>query len=145
MRAARELGVTAPLMDAGFSKADIRQIAKERGLFVWDKPAMACLATRIPYGTPIDAAKVEQVKLAEQVLTAGGLFGCRVRHHGDVARIEVPLDQLPMVMADPLRCRIVLQLRIIGFRHVSVDLEGYVSGSMNRVIDDDHDHSRSSG
>jgi len=138
MRAARELGVAAPLMDAGLTKDDIRRMAKERRLFVWDKPAMACLATRIPYGTPIDAVKIEQVWHAEQVLAAAGLVGCRVRHHGDVARIEVPLDQLPTLMADPLRRRIVESLRKIGFMHVSVDLEGYVSGSMNRVLDDDH-------
>ncbi|MBR9987445.1 MAG: ATP-dependent sacrificial sulfur transferase LarE [Desulfosarcina sp.] len=139
MRAARELGVAAPLMDAGLTKDDIRRMAGDRRLFVWDKPAMACLATRFPYGTPLDAAKIEQVRHAEQVLAAAGFVGCRVRHHGDVARIEVPLDQLPRLVADPLRRRIVEPLRKIGFLHVSVDLEGYVSGSMNRVLDVDQD------
>ena len=139
MRAARELGIAAPLMDAGLTKDDIRRMARERQLFVWDKPAMACLATRFPYGTPIDAAKIEQVRHAEQVLADAGLVGCRVRHHGDVARIEVALDQLPRLVADPLRRRIVEPLRKIGFLHVSVDLEGYVTGSMNRVLDDDQD------
>lgn len=136
MRAARELGVAAPLMDAGFTKNDIRKFAKERGLFLWDKPAMACLATRFPYGNPFDSDRVEQVRLAEQALAAAGLVGCRVRHHGDVARIEVPLDQLPVLVADPLRHRIVEQLGQLGFLHVSADLEGYVRGSMNRVLDD---------
>lgn len=136
MKAARELGVAAPLMDAGLTKADIRQIARQHELFVWDKPAMACIATRFPYGTPITLAKVEQIKQAEQVLVTAGLDGCRVRHHGDVARIEVPLDQLPALVADPLRQRIVDQLRPIGFLHVALDLEGYVSGSMNRALDD---------
>lgn len=145
LRAADELGVTAPLMDAGFTKDDIRQVARERGLYVWDKPAMACIATRFPYGTPINPALVEQVKQAEQVLVAAGLVGCRVRHHGDIARIEVPLNQLPTLVADPLRRRIVAQLRNIGFLHVSADLEGYVSGSMNRAIDDDHGPSRPQG
>jgi uncharacterized protein len=138
MRAARELGVAAPLLDAGFTKDDIRQMARDRQLFVWDKPAMACLATRFPYGTPLDAAKIEQVRHAEQVLAAAGMPGCRVRHHGDVARIEVPLEKLPALVADPLRRRIVDPLRKIGFLHVSVDLEGYVAGSMNRGLDKDH-------
>ena len=139
MKAAHELGVAAPLMDAGLTKADIRQIARQRELFVWDKPAMACIATRFPYGTPISLAKVEQIKQAEQVLAAAGFDGCRVRHHGDVARIEVPLERLPALTADPLRQRIVSQLRPIGFLHVALDLEGYVSGSMNRAIDSDLD------
>jgi len=137
LKAARELGVAAPLMEVGFTKQDIRQVARERGLFVWDKPPMACIATRFPYGTPISPAKVEQIRQAEQVLAAAGINGCRVRHHGDVARIEVPLDKLPMLVADPLRQRIAGQLRAIGFVHVSADLEGYVSGSMNRVLDND--------
>jgi len=145
MRAARELGVAAPLMDAGFTKDDIRQMAKDRGLFVWDKPAMACLATRFPYGTSIDAGKIEKVRHAEQVLAAIGLVGCRVRHHGDVARIEVPLNQLSMLVTDPLRLRIIEQFRKIGFLHVTVDLEGYVSGSMNRVLDDHHGRSITNG
>ncbi len=136
LKAARELGVAAPLMDAGFTKEDIRQCARERGLFVWDKPAMACIATRFPYGTPITPAKVEQIKQSEQVLSMAGLVGCRVRHHGDVARIEVPVDQLATLVAEPLRRRVVGQLREIGFLYVSADLEGYVSGSMNRAIDD---------
>ncbi|WP_319409306.1 ATP-dependent sacrificial sulfur transferase LarE [uncultured Desulfosarcina sp.] len=141
MRAARELGVAAPLMDAGLTKDDIRRMAKDRGLFVWDKPAMACLATRFPYGTPLDAGKIEMVRYAEQVLAGIGLVGCRVRHHGAVARIEVPLDRLPALVADPLRGRIIEQFRKIGFLHITVDLEGYVPGSMNRVLDnDDHGH-----
>ena len=141
--AARELGVIAPLMDAGYTKADIRLAARQRGLSVWDKPAMACIATRFPYGTAIRLAAVEQVRNAEQVLTEAGLAGCRVRHHGEVARIEVPLDQLPMLVADPLRGRIVDQFRNIGFSHVSLDLEGHVSGSMNRSLHDDHGRGRS--
>lgn len=138
-KAARELGVAAPLLDAGFTKKDIRQVARQRGLFVWDKPAMACIATRFPYGTVISPVKVEQIKHAERVLDGAGFGGCRVRHHGDTARIEMPVDQLPMLVVDPLRRRIVDQLRSIGFLYVSVDLEGYVSGSMNRSLGDDHD------
>lgn len=145
MRAASELGVAAPLMDAGLTKAEIRQMAKVRGLHVWDKPAMACLATRFPYGSAIDAAKVQQVKRAEEMLAAAGLVGCRVRHHGNVARIEAAVDQLPTLVADPLRYRIVENMRQLGFLYVSVDLEGYVSGSMNRVLDEERSRSRTNG
>jgi len=139
LRAARELGVVAPLMDAGLTKDDIRRMARDRRLPVWDKPAMACLATRFPYGTPIDTANIDQVRRAEQVLAAAGLVGCRVRHHGDVARIEVALDQLPRMVVDPFRRHIVESMRNIGFLYVCLDLEGYASGSMNRVLDDDQD------
>lgn len=137
LRAARELGVLAPLMDAGYTKADIRLAARRWGLSVWDKPAMACIATRFPYGTAIRPDAVEQVKHAELALAEAGFVGCRVRYHGDVARIEVPVDRLPMLVADPLRRRIVDQFRDIGFVHVALDLEGYVSGSMNRSLDGD--------
>jgi pyridinium-3,5-biscarboxylic acid mononucleotide sulfurtransferase len=145
LNAARELGVLEPLMDAGLTKDEIRQLARERGLFVWDKPAMACIATRFPYGSPISPAKVEQVKRAEQVLAAAGFVGFRVRHHGDVARIELPVDQLSRLVADPLRSRIVAQFSNIGFLHVCADLEGYVPGSLNRVLGADKGPNRSNG
>lgn len=135
LKAAAEMGVAAPLMDAGITKSEIRQLARERGLFVWDKPAMACIATRFPYGTPIRLDQVAQIKQAEQVLATAGIPGCRVRHHGTVARIEVPVDRLPMLVAEPLRTDIVQRLRQIGFLHVAVDLEGYVTGSMNRALE----------
>jgi uncharacterized protein len=145
LSAARELGVAAPLLDAGLTKEDIRQVARERGLFVWDKPAMACFATRFPYGTPISPKTVEQVKRAEQILAEAGFIGFRVRHHGDVARIEVPVDQLSRLVADPLRSRIVAQFSDIGFLHVCADLEGYVPGSLNRVLGTDKGPKMSNG
>ena len=132
LQAAREMGIASPLLDAGWGKEDIRHVAKQRALFAWNKPPMACFATRFPYGTPINLEWVDQIKRAEQVLADAGIIGCRVRHHGDVARIEAPLDRLPALAVDPLRQRVVGQLRAIGFLHVSVDLEGYVSGSLNR-------------
>ncbi|BBO81477.1 7-cyano-7-deazaguanine synthase [Desulfosarcina ovata subsp. sediminis] len=134
LKAARELGVVAPLMDAGLTKPEIRQLARQRGLPVWDKPAMACIATRFPYGTPIVLEKVVQVRDAEQVLAEAGFSGCRVRHHGALARIEVSLEDLPVLIADPMRSRIALRLRQIGFLHICADLEGYVTGSMNRAL-----------
>lgn len=134
MQAAEELGVAAPLMDAGLTKEDIRQMARQRRLFVWDKPSMACMATRFPYGSPILPDVVEQIKQAEAVLVDAGIEGGRVRYHGDVARVEVPLKHLTALVSDPLRMRVVERLRAIGFLHVSADLEGHISGSMNRPL-----------
>ena len=137
MRAAREMGIAAPLVDAGLDKTAIRRMAKLRGLHVWDKPSMACFATRFPYGSPISLERVDQVRRAEQVLDSNGITGCRVRHHGAVARIEVPAHQLVALATDPLRQQLVDRLRAIGFLHVCLDLEGYVSGSLNRGLDNE--------
>ena len=134
LRAASELGIAAPLMDAGFTKHEIRSLARARGMRIWNKPAMACFATRIPYGSPITKKNIEQIKQAEKLLDNAGLSGYRVRHHGAVARIEIPLNQLPSLIIDPLRGRLVAELREIGFDYVCIDLEGYVSGSMNRIL-----------
>jgi uncharacterized protein len=135
LQAARELGVAAPLMDAGLTKAEIRSLAKAKGLTVWDKPAMACLATRIPYGTPIRLDIIERIEKAERILESTGFTGGRVRWHRDVARIEVPLAQLPNMTASPVRQQVVDALRKLGFRHIALDLEGYVAGSLNRSIE----------
>lgn len=137
MKAARELGVAAPLLEAGLTKADVRRLARQRELAVWNKPAMACLATRFPYGTSITLEKLERIRQAEQVLGSAGFRNCRVRCHGNVARIEADPAHLPALFTDPLRQRIVDRLREIGFMHIAADLEGYVSGSMNRVLDND--------
>jgi uncharacterized protein len=141
LKAAREMGIMAPLMAAGLTKAEVRAAARAHGLDLWNKPAMACLATRIPYGTPLDPTAIEQVAQAEKILTTAGFPACRVRHHNDIARIEVSPDQLGHLVADPMRQRIVEQLRAVGFLHVCIDLEGYVSGSMNRALADSTDHS----
>ncbi len=135
-RAADELGVRAPLIEAGLTKDDIRAISKEWGLETWDKPAMACLASRFPYGDRITAEKLHQVAAAEQALRELGFQEFRVRHHGQVARIELPIDQLPMLLQEPNRGRVVNSLRCAGFAYVTVDLAGYRSGSMNEVLDD---------
>ena len=135
LRAARELGVSAPLMEAGLTKEEIRSLARARGLGVWNKPAMACLASRIPYGSPITIDAIGQVRQAENALGKAGFSGYRIRHHGNVARIEVLPGQMASLIADPMRERIVAELRKIGFDHVCVDLEGYVSGSLNRALD----------
>ena len=135
LRAAGEMGIVAPLIDAGFSKQEIRFLSKEMGLSAWDKPAMACLATRIPYGSSITAEKLKMIDEAEEFLLERGVRQCRVRHHGSVARIEVEGLGLEVIMADNLREAIVQKFREIGFLHIAVDLEGYISGGMNRVLE----------
>jgi len=134
-RAAVEMEILAPLVDVGLRKQDIRFLSKEMGLSQWDKPAMACLATRIPYGSRITVEKLKMIDEAEGFLFERGVRQCRVRHHGSVARIEVEGPGLKLIMGDDLRKAIVHKFRGIGFLHIAVDLEGYVSGSMNRVLE----------
>ena len=131
-QAAREHAVCSPLHEAGMRKADVRELARKLGLEVWDKPALACLSSRFPYGTPITLELLRQVDLAEQALHDAGFRACRVRHHGEVARIEVPPEDVAAV-ADPVhRARIVEGVRAAGYRYVTLDLGGYVSGEFNR-------------
>lgn len=134
-RAAAEFAVRSPLAEAGFAKADVRALAQKLGLAVWDKPALACLSSRFPYGTAITLELLAQVERAEDAVLGAGLRECRVRHHGDVARIEVPLDQLETLVRAGVRERIVEGVRAAGYRYVAVDLGGYVSGNLNRGVD----------
>ncbi|MEM1435952.1 MAG: ATP-dependent sacrificial sulfur transferase LarE [Pseudomonadota bacterium] len=133
--AAREHAVRAPLAEAGFSKADIRALARHLGLANAEKPQSACLASRFPYGTAIDARQLAQVEAAEAVLADLGLTQYRVRHHGDLARLEVELDALPLVMSH--RSDIDQALKALGYRFVAVDLGGFQSGSLNRALRDE--------
>jgi uncharacterized protein len=135
-RAALELGVKSPLMEAGLTKAEIRALSARAGLPTADKPAMACLASRIPYGTPVTAEVLGQVERAEDALRAAGFVQCRVRHHGDVARIEVPVAELPRLLAEGLREEVVRAVKAAGYRYVTLDLQGYRMGSMNEKLAD---------
>ncbi|MEW5961326.1 MAG: ATP-dependent sacrificial sulfur transferase LarE [Chloroflexota bacterium] len=130
--AAGEHRVRAPLKEAGFSKADIRELAAYLGLPVWDKPAFACLGSRFPYGAHITPAKLAQVEAAEEMLWELGFRQFRVRHHDDMARIEV----LPEEMAELLAYaeRIVARFEEIGYKYVTMDLAGYRRGSMNKGV-----------
>jgi len=130
--AAAGLGAAFPLVAAGFTKTDVRAWSRRLGLRTWDKPAAACLASRVPYGTPVTLGTLGSVARAESVLRALGFGQLRVRHHGDVARIEVPDDELGAVVAQ--RTAVVEAVRGAGYAYVALDLEGFVSGSLNRVL-----------
>jgi pyridinium-3,5-biscarboxylic acid mononucleotide sulfurtransferase len=134
LRAAAEMGVAAPLMAAGLTKSDIRILSREMDLEIWQKPAMACLATRIPYGTAITRPALDQIEAAEEVLQSLGFETCRVRHYAHVARIEVAPEALEAVVKEKMRKEIIRLFREIGYLHVTLDLEGYSSGRMNREI-----------
>jgi uncharacterized protein len=135
MRASRELGVRSPLIEAGLGKADIRALSQHLGLSTWSKPSAACLASRIPYGTPITPDRLRQIDGAEQFLHNLGISQVRVRLHGDVARIEVEPHNLPLLLDN--RSAIVRELRELGFSYVAADLEGYRTGSMNEALTDE--------
>lgn len=131
-RAAKEHGVVAPLVDAGFTKTDVREAAREAGLRIWDKPASACLSSRIEYGRPVTREALAQVEQAEDLLRELGFRICRVRHHGELARIEVAREEMAALF-EQLE-RVNRELKDLGFKFVTVDLEGYRSGSMNAML-----------
>jgi len=133
-KAAAEFGVRSPLAECGFTKADVRALAKRMGLEVWEKPALACLSSRFPYGTPITLELLRQVDAAESAVHDAGIAICRVRHHGDVARIEVPLEALARLTEPGVRERIVAGVRAAGYRYVALDLGGYVLGNLNGAL-----------
>jgi uncharacterized protein len=135
MRAAAERGVRHPLQECGLSKADVRTLARAWGLPTWDKPATPCLSSRIAYGEEVTPDRVRMIDQAEQWLRHRGLRVLRVRYHkGDVARIEVPLDDLPRLVDLQLRGELVTAFHDLGFKFVTLDLEGFRSGSFNSVI-----------
>lgn len=132
-QAVQELGVRSPLEEAGFTKADIRALSREMGLSTWDKPAFACLSSRFPYGTEITREKVSQVGRAEESLRELGLRVLRVRHHGDVARIELGEEEFSQAVNE-LRTEVVARVKAAGYAYVALDLQGYRTGAMNEVL-----------
>ncbi|MBL7221192.1 MAG: ATP-dependent sacrificial sulfur transferase LarE [Phycisphaerae bacterium] len=132
LEAGAKLGVVNPLMDAGLTKIEIRTISKAIGLATWDKPAMACLASRIPYGQGVSSEKLARIEQAEYVLKDLGFVQCRVRDHDTIARIEVPADDI--LRAAELRETIVGKIKALGYAYVTLDLQGFRSGSMNETI-----------
>ncbi len=133
-RAAAERGVRSPLAELGFVKADVRAAAAHFGLASAGKPASPCLASRIPYGTEITRASLAMIEGAEELLRSLGFAELRVRHHGDTARIEVPLAELARFAEPGLRERVVGGLKALGYRTITLDLEGFRSGSLNQVL-----------
>lgn len=133
-RAGRELGVRSPLQEAGLTKAEIREVSRRLGLPTWSKPSMACLASRFPYGTPIEPEGLRQVGAAEDLLRRLGFGQLRVRHHGTVARIEIAPGEFPKAVKREAARRIVSGLKRLGYRYVTLDLEGYRTGSLNEVL-----------
>ncbi len=134
MVAMREAGAVSPLMDAGLTKQEIRDISREMGLPTWDKPSFACLSSRVPYGERITTEKLSMIDRAETVLLGMGFRQVRVRHHGNIARIEVGPEERARLLQGDAMDRIDAELRAIGYAYVTLDLKGYRTGSMNEVI-----------
>jgi uncharacterized protein len=132
-QAAAERGAVFPLVDAGFTKADVRARSRALGLRTWDKPAAACLASRVPYGTPVTLGTLRSVAEAESGLRALGIGQLRVRHYGDTARIEVTAEDLAAVVA--LREEVTAAVHAAGYRYVTLDLDGFRSGNLNDALD----------
>jgi uncharacterized protein len=129
MQAARERGVRSPLLEAGITKTEVRQIARLLGLPVWDKPAMACLSSRVPHGTAITPELLRQIEAAEDVLVELGFAQFRVRHHGEIARIEIPVEDFVRAIAH--HEELTTRIQAAGYRFVTLDLAGFRSGSLN--------------
>ncbi len=132
--AARQHGIAAPLLEAGLGKEDIRELARAAGLRVWDKPAAACLASRIEYGRPLTREALSAVEQGEDALRALGFRQFRVRHHGAIARIEIAPDEMPRALTPPMAAEFTRVFKALGFTYVTLDLEGFRSGSMNAVL-----------
>lgn len=130
-KAAAECGVRSPLRDIGFSKVEIRQALKDLGLPSWNKPSSSCLATRIPYGSKITLEKLQRIEQGERFLRDLGVGQVRLRDHGDIARIEVQREDMPLFLDRGLHVKLIERLRALGYHYVTLDLEGYRTGSMN--------------
>jgi pyridinium-3,5-biscarboxylic acid mononucleotide sulfurtransferase len=133
-KAARERGVRSPLREAGLGKQDIRALSRELGLSTWDKPALACLSSRVPYGESIDREKLSQIDRAERLLRELGFRQVRVRHHGQIARIELPAEDIARFVGEGLAAPVSRRIKELGFQFVTLDLEGYRTGSLNETL-----------
>jgi len=133
-RAAAEFGVLAPLLDVGLCKAEIRELSRRAGLATWDRPASACLASRVPYGAPVTIETLSRIEKAENVLREFGFRQIRVRAHGELARIEIAPDELPRALQAEMAEVIAARVRNAGFAYVTLDLDGYRQGSLNVAL-----------
>jgi pyridinium-3,5-biscarboxylic acid mononucleotide sulfurtransferase len=133
-QAAREFGVYSPLDEADLSKEEIRALSREAGLPTWDEPASACLSSRIPYGSEVTPEKLHVIERAEAVLHDLGFRVCRVRHHDDTARLEIARSEMARALDPEVNARLVAGLKALGYRYVSLDLQGYRLGSLNEAL-----------
>jgi uncharacterized protein len=133
-KAAREFGVRSPLDETGLTKGEIRGLSQRAGLPTWDEPASACLSSRIPYNSEVTDEKLRMIEAGERVLRNAGFRVCRVRHHDQLARIEIGRDELARALEPGMRDLIVRELRAIGYQHVTIDLQGYRMGSLNEGV-----------
>lgn len=136
MEAAKGRGIRAPMVEVGMSKEEVRVLSKEWGLPTWNEPASACLSSRIPYGTPVTVEALGMVDRAEMVLKAHGFRQVRVRHHGEIARIEVAPEEMARFFEGGVHQEVAEQLKAIGYQYVTLDLQGYRTGSLNEVLQD---------
>ena len=135
-KAVSKYHVRSPLVEAGFSKSEIREFSRQLGLPTWNKPSSSCLATRIPYGRRITSETLKRIERSEDFIRSLGFHQIRVRDHGYVARIEIGEDEIALILKPERRKSISETLRSLGYKYISLDLEGYKSGSMNRILDD---------
>jgi len=133
-RAASEFGVVAPLLDAGLTKAEIRELSRRAGLGTWDRPASACLSSRVPYGMPVTIDNLSRIERAESALREYGFRQIRVRSHGELARIEIAADELPRALQGDMAETLAERIRETGFTYVTLDPEGYRQGSLNAAL-----------
>ncbi len=133
-RATEERGISSPLLAAGFSKKDVRSLSRRLGLASWDKPANPCLASRIPYGTPITAETLDRVRAGEKFIRGLGFPVVRLRHHDRLARIEVPAADFARLMKPATARKIAARLRTLGYLWIALDIEGFRTGSLNRAV-----------
>ena len=133
--AAKEAGIISPLVESQLNKQDVRNLARDMGLTNWGKPALACLSSRIPYGQPVTAKKLSMIDEAEEIFLEEGFKEVRVRHYGDMARIELLKAEIPILMKNGLYKKTMNRLKNIGFQKITIDPEGYRSGSLNEALD----------
>jgi uncharacterized protein len=134
MRALKELNIASPLLELGITKKTLRELSRELGLPTWNKPAYACLLSRIPYHTKITAGELQRIAKAEVVLRELNISGSRVRSHGDIARIEVPVTSFADLLKNDVRTRLIEKIKHCGYLYVTLDLEGYQTGSLNKTL-----------
>ena len=134
MKAGQENGIRNPFIEAGIGKADIRDMSKALGLSTWDKPAQPCLSSRIPYGTPVSVEVLEKIYNAESYMKNLGVKECRLRHHDNIAVIEIPHDQMNLIMATDTREELIQYIKSLGYTYVTLDIGGLRSGNLNVVL-----------